>query len=230
VGVLLYGLLTGHVPFEAIKDPNSIMRANMYETPPRFAHYYVRDVPVAIERLVLSCLEKSPAQRPESARALIEAYQLALGQKLVDDRAFAASSKCAVSTLAQRNKLDPRNIIDQFEAAIVEHLVPIKLRGFVDGVGGKVSETDAGVIKIRLPVIKEVEISKSGVMRLFGGGPAKKQEVEWVDLELHMTKKPAEGTRTKVDIKVVRPWQTQKHKEFCTKICSELRAYLMVGR
>jgi serine/threonine protein kinase len=227
VGVLTYGMLTGHVPFEAFTDPDDIMRANMYETPPRFSHWKIKDVPTTIEQLVLSCLAKSPADRPASARALIEAYQLALGCKLVDERAFAASSQCAVSHLQERNKLDPRKIIDQFEASMVEHLVAIKLRGFVDGVGGKVAETDAGVIKVALPIIHEIAIAKSGLLKMFG--PNTKQQVEWVDLELHMSKKQHDG-RNFVEIKVVQTRPLSKHKEFCSKICTELRAYLMVGR
>jgi eukaryotic-like serine/threonine-protein kinase len=227
VGVLTYGLLTGHVPFEAFTDPGDIMRASIHETPPRFGHWGVKDVPTMIEQLVLSCLSKSPKDRPESARALIEAYQLVLRCKFVDERAFAASSKCAVSHLQERNKLDPRKIIDQFEASMVEHLVAMKLRGFVDGVGGKVAETDAGVIKVALPIIHEVEISKSGIMKMFG--PKTKQQVEWVELELHMEKKQSAG-RNVVEIKVVQPRPLSKYKEFCSKICTELRAYLMVGR
>ncbi len=227
VGVLMYGLLTGHVPFEANTDPAQIMRATLHDTPPRFHHWHVNNVPSTIERLVLSCLAKSPAERPESARALIEAYQLALGSKLVDARSFETSSQKAVSTLQERNKVDPHNIIDQFEASMVEHLAAMKLRGFVDGVGGRVVESDAGVIKVMLPLVREVEVRKSGVWKLFG--PKTKQEVEWVDLELHMAKKQ-NVTRSVVDIKVVQPMPRHQHKQFCARICCELRAYLMVGR
>lgn len=227
VGVLTYGMLTGHIPFEAVTQPDAIMRATLHQTPPRFSHYGVRDVPMAIEQLVLSCLAKSPSDRPASARALIEAYQLALGKKLVDERAFAASSQCAVSHLQDRNKLDPRNIIDQFEASMVEHMVAIKLRGFVDGIQGKVLECDAGVIKVRLPIIKEIEIAKSGLLKMFG--PKTEHQVEWVDLNLHMAKKQHDG-RNYVEIKVVQPRPFARHKDFCKRICIELRAYLMVGR
>ena len=33
---------------------------------------------------------------------------------------------------------------------MVEHTAAMKLRGFVDGVGGQVVESDAGVIKVQL--------------------------------------------------------------------------------
>jgi len=226
VGVLLYGMLTGHVPFEEIKDPVEVMRANVELPAPRFSHWRVTGVPGAIEQLVLACLSKSPADRPESARALVEAYQLALGCRLVEDRAFVASSECAVSTLKDRNRLDPRYIIDQFEASMVEQMAAMKLRGFVDGVGGQVVESDAGVIKVKLPIVREVAAKKS-LMNWFGRKT--EQQVEWVALELHMAKKQA-GSRSLVDIKVVQATPSHQHRPFCEQVCRELRAYLMVGR
>jgi hypothetical protein len=182
-------------------------------------------VPSVIEQLVLSCLSKSAADRPASARALVEAYQLALGCRLVDDDAFTASAGNAVSTLQDKNRVDPRNIIDQFEASLVEQLVAIKLRGFVDGVGGQVIESDAGVIKVRLPRVTEVSVAKSGMLGWFG--PKVQQQVEWVPMEVHMAKKQT-GTRNLVDITVVQARPSQR--QFCEQICRELRAYLMVGR
>jgi eukaryotic-like serine/threonine-protein kinase len=226
VGVLLYGLLTGHVPFEEIKDPMDVMRANVQQQPPRFGHWRVANVPGAVEQLVLSCLAKSPAERPASARALIEAFQLAIGCKLVDDNAFTASAENAVSTLQERQRVDPRSIIDQFEASMVEQMAAIKLRGFVDGVGGKVVESDAGVIKVKLPRILEAAIKKNS-WGWFGSKPD--SCVEWIALELHMAKKQT-GTRSLVEIKVVQPMAMQKQRQFCEQICRELRAYLMVGR
>jgi serine/threonine-protein kinase len=226
VGVLLYGLLTGHVPFEEIKDPMAVMRANVQKPPPRFGYWRVTNVPSPIEQIVMSCLAKSPAERPASARALIEAYQLALGCKLVDDGAFAASAELAVSTLRDRLRVDPSKIIDQFEASMVEQMAAMKLRGFVDGVGGQVVESDAGVIKVKLPQVSAAAATKSA-WGWFGSKPD--PNVEWIALELHMAKKQT-GTRSLVDIKVVQPMAMQKQRQFCEQICRELRAYLMVGR
>ena len=62
VGVLMCGLLTGHVPFEKLTDPMEILRANVHESPPRFGDWNIKDIPAAIERVVLSCLSKSPAE------------------------------------------------------------------------------------------------------------------------------------------------------------------------
>jgi serine/threonine-protein kinase len=233
VGVLLYFLLTGHVPFDMLKEPNEILRANLHQAPPRFFHWHVTNVPSIIERLVMSCLSKAPADRPESARALIETYELSLGQRLLDPAAFEASAQSAVSTLRERHRFDPRSVIDGFEASMVEQTVAMKLRGFVDGVGGQVEECDAGVIKVRLPRVIEGEVKQ----RLWGWFTTReKSQVDWIDMELHMAPKQA-GSRRMVDITVVRPTsvtesieQGRIRKHFCEQVCRELRAYLMVGR
>ena len=234
VGVLMYFMLTGHVPFETLKEPNDILLANLHEAPPRFAHWHVTSVPSMIERLVLSCMSKSPADRPESARTLIETYELSLGQRLLDAEAFQSSAESAVSTLQERHRFDPRTVIDAFEASMLEQTAAMKLRGFVDGVGGQVGECDAGVIKVRLPRIVEVEAKKKGLWGWLTAEPT--EQIDWIALDLHMVKKQA-GTRSLVDITVVRPTslnesieQARAHKQFCEQICRELRAYLMVGR
>jgi serine/threonine-protein kinase len=229
VGVLLYTLLTGHVPFEEHQEPRQVLLANLHQPPPRFAHWHVHDVPSMIEKLVLSCLSKSPADRPDSARTLIETYQLALGKTLINDDSFTESSKLAVSSLQERHRFDQRCVIDEFEAQMHEHTASIKLRGFVDGVGGHVMYSDAGVIKVKLPRIIEVEVKKSGLLSWFG--PKKEEQIDWIGLELHMARKTA-GTRSLVHITLVRPEPAHQpgQKQYCEQICRELRAYLMVGR
>lgn len=233
VGVLMYGLLTGHLPFEHINDPLEILQANLELEPPAFRHWNVCDVPTAVEKLVMGCMSKAAKDRPESARALIEAYQDILRHRFVDDQAFAESADLAVSTLHEFNAIDPRSVVDYFDAIMVEQVAAMKLRGFVDGVGGQVAESDAGVIKVQLPLVTEVPVQKSFWNWL---KPAVKQQVEWIPMELHMAKKKV-NNRDMVGITVVRPIPSgesiehaKARKHFCDLLCRELRAYLMVGR
>ena len=189
VGVLLYFLLTGHVPYDSLKDPNDILLANLREATPRFSHWQVTDVPAVIERLVLSCLSKKPTDRPESARASIETFELSLGVRLLEDQAFEDSCGIAESSLHELQWIDPRTVIDQFEATMLEQVAAMKLRGFVDGVGGQVDESDAGVIKVRLPRVTEVEAKSGGLWGWFASKT--EQHIDWVSLQIHMAKKQA---------------------------------------
>jgi serine/threonine-protein kinase len=71
LGVLMFELLTGEVPFKG--QGYSVLIAHMKEAPPS-PRALVPEIPPALERLVLHLLEKAPAARPgtaaEVARAL----------------------------------------------------------------------------------------------------------------------------------------------------------------
>jgi hypothetical protein len=111
-------------------------------------------------------------------------------------------------------------------------MAAMKLRGFVDGVGGRVEQSDAGVIKVRLPRVTEVAAKKG----LAGWFQSKTEEIDWIALELHMAKKQL-GTRSLIEITVTRPHaaddtveRVKARKKYCDAVCCELRAYLMAGR
>ena len=76
VGILLYELLTGNRPFTS--PGFRLSYDHLFTPPPPFAatNPEVR-VPPAVESLVLRCLEKDPALRPQSARELADAFRLA---------------------------------------------------------------------------------------------------------------------------------------------------------
>lgn len=71
LGVLLYELVTGRLPISA-RTLDELIRKMADEEPPR-PGAIVRDVDPALEALILRCLDKDPAARPASARAVAEA-------------------------------------------------------------------------------------------------------------------------------------------------------------
>ena len=87
LGVLLYEMLVGKRPFSG--DQTKLMYAHAYTPPPSFAeHAPNADVPGPVEEVVLRCLEKNPANRPQSARELFDSFQAAVKRAEVEDTAI----------------------------------------------------------------------------------------------------------------------------------------------
>jgi serine/threonine-protein kinase len=68
VGVVLYELFTGTRPIEG-RDPIEVMKAHVAASPPPPASLRP-DLPELLDRIVMSCLAKSPERRPPSANDL----------------------------------------------------------------------------------------------------------------------------------------------------------------
>jgi serine/threonine protein kinase len=237
VGVLLYRALTGHLPFEAAQGVNAILEAHRDQRPPRFAAFNVFDVPPAIEAVVLRCLAKSPADRPQSARELAEEFGTSLGQSIADSGAFETTLVRRYLRAEAEPRFAPGTVIDRFEAWMPEQIAAMKLRGFINGVGGEVVESLPGLIRVSLrnPDSAPPGPAPRGFLSWFRwSAPPPPPPAETI--ELYLRKKPSNG-RSLVDIAVVRPEpdiEPKRRKEageaLCRKVCRELRAYLMIGR
>jgi serine/threonine-protein kinase len=70
-GVVAYEMLAGHAPF-AGRSPHSVLAAHATEVPPPI-HTLRPITPPALATLVMRCLEKRPADRPQSAAEIVEA-------------------------------------------------------------------------------------------------------------------------------------------------------------
>jgi len=81
VGCLAYWLLTGTQVFDA-PSPARLMFAHVRDTPAPPSSRAELEIPPALEALVMRCLSKDPAGRPQTAEELADA----LGDAVSDDR------------------------------------------------------------------------------------------------------------------------------------------------
>ena len=77
VGIMFYEMLSGHVPFVTIDDDLVAMLLEQLTKDPRPLHELRPDVPGAVEKLVMSTLEKDPTKRPDMRTFLQELLQIA---------------------------------------------------------------------------------------------------------------------------------------------------------
>jgi serine/threonine-protein kinase len=71
LGCVGYWLLTGQLVFEA-ENPMAIAIAHVQSPPVPPSQRTEMAVPASLERVILQCLEKDPARRPETARKLLD--------------------------------------------------------------------------------------------------------------------------------------------------------------
>src|SRR5262249_10059354 len=169
VGAILFQLLTGRLPF-AGSTVMEILMAQATDSPPTFASVMVSDqVPAGVEEVVRSALAINPAERPQSARELFEAYESAVRRAYRNSEesphapteptavpapqagssAKATRVMATMSALPQPDKptVADNATVEELEAFMPQQIAVYKLRGFVEEVGGKIVASVPGLIK-----------------------------------------------------------------------------------
>jgi len=132
LGVLLYTMLVGAYPFSS-RDPVELAMQHLESPPPRPSA--AAPVPLALDAVVLQCLEKHPERRFSSAKSLLAALREALGRpsdaraegELVPATTAGIFVELSVST--DENEIDDAAADDMERALdIVEH--SLRTEGF----------------------------------------------------------------------------------------------------
>jgi eukaryotic-like serine/threonine-protein kinase len=227
VGCIMYELLTGRLPF---LGPTSmdLMLAHATEPPPSFRDLELDGViPSAVEAVVMTALEKDPANRPQTARELAERYETALA---IDDMGLSDVRSVEGQLPVPLIFNDPSTLSFQMEAWMPESIAIMKLKGFAHDYDGEIIESVPGLIRVSLGAGGSgfrKRTAVTGGFSLFGLG----RRHGPVGLELHLHQVDPRNNKLLIQV-VFRPQYAGQladalWRERCTLLFIELRAYLM---
>jgi serine/threonine protein kinase len=110
LGVLLYQMLTGRVPFKGTSPINVFLKHLSEE--PAAPSLLNPEIPLAIEQVILRAMDKNPWHRFESAYELIDAYKRALAieenEELVELADLATLDPLKVSVMPISSRKTPK--------------------------------------------------------------------------------------------------------------------------
>lgn len=235
VGVLVYRLLVGRLPFEEAEGIRGILQAHLHKDPPPFAHFGAHDVPAAIEAVVRDCLAKDPMDRPDCAKELAMRYQEALGQSLFPPADIEDPRGANAPPPLETKHFQADELADVVEAWMPEQIAVVKLRGFAEDCGGEIIDSEPGIVRVRLPAPgPPAEAAPArGFLGWLGLGKKRASGPCFALMELHMANKPGER-QTVLEITVtIHPENaaqlpaTSEWQEWREQTCRALRGYLM---
>jgi serine/threonine-protein kinase len=232
VGILLYVLLTGRIPF-ASPSLERLMQAHSEDAPPSFAELGVTGIPPGIEQAVQWCLAKALDDRPPTARDLALAYQEALGVQIWDDAAMAEGELQHEDSNAIPKSDD--EIVHRLEAWMPEQIAVMKLRGFLDDLGAQVTESVPGLIRVFLKRLRETPqaAAPTGLLAWLGFAKKPEPETDLIEMEVHMEPHASQRSnhlQITLRARVISEQRPADWKEWCEKTITALSGYLMAKR
>jgi serine/threonine-protein kinase len=239
LGIILYELLTGKRPFGG-GSVGEVVHAQCHENPPPFAWTGIGNaLSSAIEEVVMRCLAKDRAQRPQSARALALAFGEAIGLPIWDKSKPAEVVAPVVGSSARlpEEKNDPHVVVYRLQAWMPERIAAVKLRGFLADCGGEVVESMPGLIRVGMKRRSAAARKKtrSGFWALLGLAKKPEQQAEHVLLDVFMKAAADKAGHLEVTVRI-RPAQgaplgpDEAWRYWCDQILTALNGYLMAKR
>jgi len=235
VGVILYELLTGRLPFTG-NSTMDILLAHATDAPPAFADVGVgAEINPLLEKVIQACLAKDPAKRPQTALELAQRYEQALehlraaAPKHIEvPQAPAAPVTAPPPEPAEPLPSDPMAIVHSLEAWMPQTIAAYKLRGFVQDFGGEVLESSPGLIRVRLNPDRRLSPARGSALSWLGLG----RKLDGINMELRL-QQTDQNRSNQLRITVLMRSADGRNKPDpawrarCDQVYCELRAYLM---
>jgi len=249
VGIMLYELLTGLLPFDAMGSVQRLLEAHLRDEPLPFSSLsYGSEIPSRVEEVVFACLAKYPNERPQSAQELAERFGAAIDEDIwrmttpteIERRMTTVPQMPSLRKPTRQHAQfhDPYAITFNLEAWMPERIAAVKLRGFLEDVGGVVLVSEPGLIRVRLgDVSAPPPKPKGGVLGWLGRmaspePPPAPPPPDPIEIELQMERPELQANRLHVVV-ICRPLEPNNvrdpegFKARCNRIHNDLRAYLM---
>jgi serine/threonine-protein kinase len=225
VGVMLYELLTGKLPFDGLATMDMLLAHAVEHPPPINATDWV---PRPVEQIVMGCLAKKPEERPQSALDLAKHYDLALKAPEEDTtETVADNAQEELNTPPPLPEItDASMSVYQMQAWMPESLAAYKLTGFIEDIGGRVLESVPGKIRVLLGATSPAyQLSQGGRLSWLGiGGKA------GIEVELQLYQSPGDRANNlwvTVIVRYLGRSLPRGWKDQCDHIYRDLRGYLM---
>jgi eukaryotic-like serine/threonine-protein kinase len=249
VGVMLYELLTGHLPFE-LSTVEEILAAHVERKPPPFRSLGITDVPPGVEAVVMIALSKYPNERHASPMQLAKHFGQAVGMDIWMSTAppgYAPPNARAprVGTMSDNGlQHTPRagsiesrfTLSDQFEALLPPRMAAAKIRGFCDDVGGQVLESEPGIVRMRVGVPDGYKDpgDRSGLRNLLSAirKPSVRSGREPIEMNLQMRRVDLNRVAVRVVFYPLEEFVPTDHATWtdrCENLNNALRMYLMAS-
>jgi serine/threonine-protein kinase len=229
VGVLVYQLLTGRLPFTG--STMDILLSQATGELPTFASLgLAKRIPSTVESVVRSCLAAAAADRPSCARDLAARYESALAQAYEPRREIRPPDPPPPLDRQPVVEVPADATVFQIAALMPEPVARSQLRGFVAAVGGQLQTNTPSLLRLSVAERPNGSWSSGPLAWLgFGRGGAPSTAI---DVELRLRKK-ALNQKDLLEIMVLMrpvgggplPATPTWHKR-CNQIFSTLQAYL----